>query len=771
MKKWKKTTAFVLAALMLLCGCSQNGGGGAAGDGRQAAGQGGGQTGSLPEGGTGRYLEHESELSGQLSSPAGLVRRSDGSLAALDYDSGLYLSYDGGLSWEKGEWGSLPELAQENYIMASAHSPEGNTVAAYIAPENMREDGKWNPLYILIDPEGNQRELPIQCDSETGYLNRFWYLGEGMLYGQGFDGNVYQISETDGSMKKVLDMWLVHMTAVGDRLLLTHQEGFTIYDPATGEQTEDTVLNEFMEKNFNGVDLLGNTGVYSLLAAGGEDGQTVSLACQDGIYSHVLGGSLMEQVVDGSMTSLSDPRYGMVGMAALDSGEFLVLMINGLFRYTYDPDIAPVPEKQLQVYSLRENQLLRQAITLYRKRHPEVYVNYTVGMDAGSGVTREDALKTLNTQIAAGNSPDLMVLDELPVDSYMEKGLLADLGRWLDPMEEELFTNVTSLYQKDAHLYAVPVKFMIPTILGSRDTVEQIRDVTTMADQIEALRGQFPEGSITAACSAREMLELSGIYDSWKWLDERGRVDEAALETFFNEARRSWEAEKAGLSGRSVEIHEEYVREWNESRDGRLSLGRYYDFFMYGDTNAMYYYMGEQRLTLGFLNGMSINFGMLTSAIKKTGQSDYRFLPGKDGMLFLPVMSVGISNNSAEQELAGELLTVLLSEENLKEDYTDGFPVNRKALAAQSVNEDGNVYSSYVVAEDGVQEEITMDWPSEEECRQLAERIEELGCPVIGGGTLWDAVMDTGVKVLEGEMTAAEGAEEIVRKTAIELAE
>ena len=320
MKKWKKTTAFVLAALMLLCGCSQNGGGGAAGDGRQAAGQGGGQTGSLPEGGTGRYLEHESELSGQLSSPAGLVRRSDGSLAALDYDSGLYLSYDGGLSWEKGEWGSLPELAQENYIMASAHSPEGNTVAAYIAPENMREDGKWNPIYILIDPEGNQRELPIQCDSETGYLNRFWYLGEGMLYGQGFDGNVYQISETDGSMKKVLDMWLVHMTAVGDRLLLTHQEGFTIYDPATGEQTEDTVLNEFMEKNFNGVDLLGNTGVYSLLAAGGEDGQTVYLACQDGIYSHVLGGSLMEQVVDGSMTSLSDPRYGMVGMAALDSG-------------------------------------------------------------------------------------------------------------------------------------------------------------------------------------------------------------------------------------------------------------------------------------------------------------------------------------------------------------------------------------------------------------------------------------------------------------------
>ena len=371
MRKWKRTAALFLAVAALLCGCSTNGDGdmanGSAGGKGKSQKQDGQQGQSVPEGGMGRYLESEAELSDQLASPASLVRRTDGSLAVFDREAGLFLSYDDGQSWEKGECGDFPRLARENAILASAYSPEGNLIAAYVPPEGIGGDGSIEPVYLFIDAEGNQRELPIQCDSETGYLYRFWYMGEGLLYGQGFGRNVYQISETDGSMKKVLDMELAHMTAIGGQLLLTHQEGFSIYNPATGALTEDAVLDGFLEEHFKNTDLLGNTNVYTLLAAGSEDGQTVYLACRDGIYSHVLEGSLIEQAVDGSMVTIGDPRCGLVGMAALDNGEFLVLTADGLFRYTYDPDVAAVPEKQLQVYSLRDHLLLRQAITLYQR--------------------------------------------------------------------------------------------------------------------------------------------------------------------------------------------------------------------------------------------------------------------------------------------------------------------------------------------------------------------------------------------------------------------
>lgn len=42
-------------------------------------------------------------------------------------------------------------------------------------------------------------------------------------------------------------------------------------------------------------------------------------------------------------------------------------------------------------------------------------------MTDDNGVTLEDALKTLSTDILAGNGPDVLILDGMPVDSYVEK--------------------------------------------------------------------------------------------------------------------------------------------------------------------------------------------------------------------------------------------------------------------------------------------------------------------------------------------------------------
>ena len=37
------------------------------------------------------------------------------------------------------------------------------------------------------------------------------------------------------------------------------------------------------------------------------------------------------------------------------------------------------------------------------------------------GITREDALKKLNTELLSGSGPDVLILDKMPYDSYMEK--------------------------------------------------------------------------------------------------------------------------------------------------------------------------------------------------------------------------------------------------------------------------------------------------------------------------------------------------------------
>ena len=54
---------------------------------------------------------------------------------------------------------------------------------------------------------------------------------------------------------------------------------------------------------------------------------------------------------------------------------------------------------------------------------------------------------------------------------------------------------------------------------------------------------------------------------------------------------------------------------------------------------------------------------------------------------------------------------------------------------------------------------------------RACQRIEELGCPMFAEGKLWDTVTEAGVKVLEGEIPVSEGVQEVVKKTAIEMAE
>ena len=120
---------------------------------------------------------------------------------------------------------------------------------------------------------------------------------------------------------------------------------------------------------------------------------------------------------------MGNPSYGMTGGVLLEDDLFLILYGNGeLMRYTYDPNTPAVPEIQLRAYSLTENGLLRTAISTYQSAHPEVYIRYDIGISESGAATREDALKKLNTEIAAGTGPDFFLVDDMPMGSGGEEG-------------------------------------------------------------------------------------------------------------------------------------------------------------------------------------------------------------------------------------------------------------------------------------------------------------------------------------------------------------
>ena len=74
-----------------------------------------------------------------------------------------------------------------------------------------------------------------------------------------------------------------------------------------------------------------------------------------------------------------------------------------IYSYVYSKDTPTTPDTELTVYSLKDNDFIKQAAVLFQKKYPDVYVNIETGMSGDDSVTDTDALKVLNTEIMAGN--------------------------------------------------------------------------------------------------------------------------------------------------------------------------------------------------------------------------------------------------------------------------------------------------------------------------------------------------------------------------------
>ena len=131
----------------------------------------------------------------------------------------------------------------------------------------------------------------------------------------------------------------------------------------------------------------------------------------------------------------------------------------------------------------------------FQSQNPDSFISYEVGMPEGAAVTREDALKKLNTQIMAGTGPDLLIMDDLPIRSYVEKGLLADLTEYLAQysVENALYDTIINTMKIDGKAYMAPATVSLPMMVGEEQYVSNVTSLSDLADRIEARRKRIPD--------------------------------------------------------------------------------------------------------------------------------------------------------------------------------------------------------------------------------------------------------------------------------------
>ncbi len=731
--------------------------------------------------GMGRYVETVTDLSDYNERADGIARLSDGRLVILDYYMGQIESEDNGVTWNPKETDWFTSLQnQDAYIMDLTMGADGTVGAIYnvsSAEEEASENFELDPKCVIIKPDGTQVEAQFSLSEDEKYPYGIWITDEGRIFVTTLSEVVYEIKE-DGSSEKFLTAEggprFIQFT--GDLMIMdgySFESGLLIYDMEKKEYVEDPVLNEFIMENYEDREF--NSGSwYDFYFFPGEDG-VVYMAGKEGLHRHVLGGSAIEQVVDGDLSSFSNPANGLLGMTALENNEFLALFSGGrLVRYTYNPDIPTTPSERLKVYSLKESDTMRQAISIYQTAYPDIFVEYEVGMEEDHSVTREDALKKLNTQMMAGEGPDLLVLDDMPADSYIEKGMLLDLSTCLGSLsgEAELFPSIVNAFKEDEKIYMVPCEIQLPMVLGKENDVSGMDGLKGIADTMERIRKENPEKGLLDIYSAEGILRLFSMTSAPAWKTESGEMNQEAITEFLKQTKRIYEAQMEGATDKEIErynsVNEYYVEEYGVTREES-------DYF--GAMDDMSYIGGETHIVMGTAS-YPYGYAELNSVQRVKGFEDNRPLPlnGQSQNVFIPKTLAGINAISKNIEMAQDLLKVLLGKDN-QTSLFKGFAVNKAAFEESFVpnekylGEDGLYGALAMSDEDGLMISMDIYWVDDGQLESLRNWIAKADTPYIKDSILEDAVCEEGTGYIQGNKGLEESVGAIMEKAALYMAE
>lgn len=722
-----------------------------------------GAEGNSASGTKGRFLESEVTLPEEVNRIFAMEKLADGSIEVLAQNSGMGMGYlfrsgDMGESWTTVELAELGDC----YVESAAIAPDGTVVmSGYF----MEADGMEEALLRQITADGTMTVLPCQLpemENELAASNMIMQVGydaSGRLFAMDLNHDMLRIDTATGAVEQACEeaASVSYFGVAGEKLLLVAETGILVYDTADGSRlSEDTVLNDLVKADSSLLQRASNT--FPLVFAEGVEPGSIVYADSDGIFYHGDGGTISEQLVSSELTSLGGIS-DFYSIAMMDEEHFLLHTADTsgnstIFRYSYDKNVPAVPEKELNVYALEDSTLLRQAVSLYLKQNQNVYVKLEIGMSGEDGVSAEDAVLALNTEIMAGNAPDVLILDGLPADSYMEKGILADISDVVDEIAgtDGIFENIRRVYERDGACYQMPMRFYLTLVDGAKEAIAAGESLADFADYVEKLAEENPDKDILQERSAKELLWTLYQADSANWVTEDGELDEERLENWLIQAKRLYDVD--GYGDDALERH--IYQNWLNSTAATGSTGLL---------------LKENLVGFGTITNL-FSLAELLAIDEQTGGTFGRF-GGQSS--FVPYLLAGMSSSSDVPEEAKAFLSLLLGKDTNNVDE-NGFPVNRAAWNAicergmEQYGENGQI-SMGMSSSTGEYAGYQCDDLSQEKVDAFTSWLEGLDTPALTDATIQSLVLEQGELYLKGDHSLEDTMSALRQKISLYLAE
>ena len=653
-----------------------------------------------------------------------------------DSDNGSQAHYfrhtilnDGSVKTTDEQW--LNDLAVEGGNELRVKRAEDGTL--YLFVSNYNENGEVQPhFYVSHDDGKTGSELTGNGIAAISVANSFGVLADGSIaYSDYYNANLGLLTangdyadQLEGEANKIMPIVAAQGTKIAT--IAPEAKAVRVYDRADGTSADYEYA--FSEENASLLEYAQDGSLY--------------LCDSTGLYRHTQEGTIWERIMDGNTSNLGLPSFYAYGIAVSSGDPDTIYVYGGenvVLKYVFDPSAPLAASRQINIFSLHENETIQQAVVVFNRSQSEVTAVYNVAMDQGAGGTEQDYIKSLNTELLAGTGPDVLVLDGLPIDSYIQKGVLADLGSVVDGAEAVLPNIRAASQASDGVLYAMPSGVLLPLAFAPGNPETTFSSLTALADACEQA-GEVPLLA-NAAFSNQTLAEVlmkyygnslnTGNTDTIRsFLTDAGRIAQATGST--DTLCEGWEA----TEGASQEEMLEAMRINNG--------GPQFWACMTGRAQ------GALLLPLGSLVDIMLPYAA----------SEQKSVPLSGvANAYEPVGLVGINKAGANQDAAAEFVQMLLSytvQHAIK--YTSAFPVNMQAITETMASVDNTISQSMHL---DATNSLDSEWPSEAVRNQLLSMIQQVNVPLTSDATLSDMLSPVIVAYLNGSDTLETAAEKM----------
>ena len=619
---------------------------------------------------------------------------------------------------------NIDDLIQEWHLYR--YAGEGEAQELYpecLSEEGQREAGGFFPYYFGVNQEGDPAfmgmgsEIAIY-DKDTGK--------------EQYTFPSYMIMNSSDTMADISGNILA--------VLGNEDQDLVLYDTQTGEET--------------GAIDFGDQDRGQLCAAG--EGKYY-LANSKGIFVYKEDGSIVEQIYDAGRGVMGETASSLIfnHFLAGENEDFYALYTDyetqklSICYYYYNGSVTSEVKNELSVYSLYESRMIEDAVRKYEREHPETEVTYEYAVESDGSGNPEDAIDTLNTQLLNKEGPDILLLDDLPVDSYIERGVLEDLTDDVQQLVSDgtILENVVKGTAVDGKNYELPAAFSLPVYYGTQETIKRLDTLESITQYME----ENPNGRVLGAASLQQVAYLL-FAANYQDIQENGVFSQEALVRSLETAKVIWDANPS----------EAMEEAWNTGFSSQVTSGKGMSAFASIGMDELY---DDADITgvndINGISSMAMMFDIFTKHPEMTAENVNN--------MYTPANRMGINSSSSQKELAKDFMETVLSDEIQVGDYLEGLPVRVESLEKLPQISDASDMTISTSYDGGPSRDYGM--PSADQVQQIVDMAKQADTSLLIDRTVRNTFLECVENYAGGDVSAQEAAQDMSDKMELYLAE